>query len=113
MSKKTLLDIIVDVKDNNHVSEEDLRLAVVMLSTLNEFYRQDLLKLFDKIDTGNINIIQFYKRCLKSTYDSLENAYKKYPSDFLGRENIPGTPENLTFRAMCDKIFKKATGQDL
>ena len=96
---KTLYEIYDDIRECRDVSNEDLRLAVLMYRNLLWF--------------ANHDVEQLYKNCNK-TFAEMRYAenmmrYKKalqcVPKQWLGNENIPGTDEWNSKEELCEGIL--------
>lgn len=104
---KDLLDLIEDCKANKEVDAEDLRYAVIALTTvinmssnkLMRFYKQDM-KPIDKI-------------LLENHFAAWTNALNKSPKDWLGWNNDPKNPEYQRFHAIGTKLADKAMKGEL
>lgn len=109
---RSLLQIIIAVKDQTSVTEEELKLAVIALSGMETMDQRALRDLAEKIIEGSP--IAKMKASFILRESEIRFKSKKMPVDkYLGPSNIPGTPENDKFVRMAKNIFKKATGEDL
>lgn len=111
MSRSTL-EIIVAVKEAGPATENELRLALVALSSVEHFLRHDLEELAAAVEEGKASA-KLRAGFARGTLERMFAALKKPPAEWLGEGNIPGTPEHARRLAGAKALFKAATGQDL
>lgn len=111
---RTTNEIIIAVKDCEDVSEEELRLAIVAMSSIKYFVQSELQKLIDAIREKKPQaMLEMKAEFAWGTIERMFSAMKKAPDEWLGPGDTPGTPENKARMELGRKIFKKATGIDL
>lgn len=108
---RSTLDIIIAVKESQSVTEEELRLALVVMSNAQHFVRRELQQLIDAAEKGKD--LAFRVHFAKETIESVFKAMKRDPAEWLGPANTPGTPEYERQMTMAKNVFKRATGIDL
>lgn len=113
MSRSTL-QIIIANKEGEDVSRGELSLALEAMSGINHFYKASLDKLIEAIEQTDANR-RLKLRCEmeKGMRETLFKAMKKPPAEWLGPDNLPGSPALLKRIVIGKKIFKAATGEDL
>ena len=89
---RSTLEIICAVKECRPVTEEELRLALVVMTNMEHFVRHELHKLIELIQDGSTSL-GVRATLIKDSLDRLFHARKLDPVEWLGAENIPGTPE--------------------
>lgn len=108
---RNTLEIIIAVKECESVTEEELKLALVAMSSIEYFVENELTELVEAILADKP--IKLKAQFAKGTLERMFFAKKKSPDEWLGPDNIPGTPEQKANLALGKKIFKNATGLDL
>lgn len=111
---RTTNQIICAVKDCEPVTEEELRLALVAMSSIEHFLRTDLQRLIEAIvgDRSRM-LLQSKANFAAGTIEVTRGAIKMPPDQWLSPDDIPGTPENKARMKRCRKIYRAATGEDL
>lgn len=103
-------DILCDVKDNIPVDPEELRMALLVMDSLNFFNHGRLKRFCQGGLAAEMTLKEFPGVCAdlgvsKSEYD----AMKMDPLEYLGLDHIPGTPEWERFHTIANNILKKVT----
>lgn len=102
------------MKDNEPVTEEELRLCVVVMASVEHFIKGDLQKLIDAIRADKpVGFLKMKAEFAWGTIERMFAAVKKPPTEWLSTADIPGTPENAERMTWAKAVFKKATGVDL
>ena len=111
---RTINEITIAVKDNDPVTEEEMRLCIVSMASIEYFFRSQLQDLIDAIRQKKPQkLLEMKAEFAWGTIEHMFAAGNKPPNKWLGPGDIPGTPENKARVAMAKNIFKKATGLDL
>ncbi len=112
---RSILEIQIAVKEaEENISDEELRLCVESLSSIEHFYRTALIDLIGVIREGKPEVLLKMKAEFAwGTVERMFAAQKKTPAEWLGPGNIPGTPEHRQRLAFGKKLYEKATGQKL
>jgi hypothetical protein len=111
---RSTLEIICAVKDSQPVTEEELRMALLVMSSINYFNKrqvENLTKAFGQ-DTKE-SIRKFTIHDADGHEDRMVKIMKGDMIVVLGPGNIPGTPEYEARMKMNRDILKKATGIEL
>lgn len=109
---RSMNEIVIAVKEQQPVTDEELRLTVVGLAAIQTFLTGNIRDLAKSVLDGKPSARLRASSALAE--DEIRFKSMKMPvNDFLGEENTPGTEANKKLVAMCKNIFKKATGQDL
>lgn len=76
------------------ITDEELRLCIEAQRNIEHFYRRDILDLIEAI-RGDINpaILKMKAEAAWKSHERLWEAAKKPPAEWLGPNNIPGSPE--------------------
>lgn len=111
---RSTVQIICAVKDNKPVEFEELRLALLALSSIEHFYSHELSGLVEAIDEGKpIGLLRLKSQFAKDLHERMFKAIKTDPRAWLGEHNIPGNPEHDERLAGAKRLFTKATGETL
>lgn len=114
---RKLSEIIEDCKLNKKPSVDELRYAVIALtslmnfamSALNGFYKDDI-KIFNKMHIENTHNAY---RHIENTHNTYRTALNKSPKEWLGWNNDPENPEYQRFHAIGSKLVEKALKGEL
>jgi hypothetical protein len=109
---RSTLEIIVAVKESQPVTETELRLALLALSSVGHFVEAELRSLADAVTADKPSAKMRAKFALE-TLERMFLACKKAPDEWLGPGGIPGNPEHDQRLKAGKALFKAATGQDL
>lgn len=112
---RTTNEIITAVKEGEPVTERELKLALVALSSIDTFRSRTLNDLIDAIEKGSKPILDLKVAHAKDQRERLFTAAKTDPEVWLGPCGTPGTPEhtksyNASKRIM--RAFLKYQGLD-
>lgn len=99
-------EIIIAVKESQPATDEELRLALLVMSNIDYFVEGKLRELIEAIEEDKPST-KSRARFAKDTLEGMFLARKKPPKDWLGPENTPGTPEYERRYAMAMKLGKK------
>lgn len=108
---RTTNQIICAVQDCQPVTEHELQLALIALSGIEHFIRQELQELIEAVESDGA--VRLRSQLAKRTIERMFQAIKTPPDKWLGPHSIPGTQEQKAAMATSRSIFKKATGIDL
>lgn len=112
---KTILDIVIAVSEcDPSLTDEELRLCVASQSAIQHFYRQALIDLIQLIREGQSeSLLKMKAELAWGTVDRMFSAQKKQPREWLGPNNIPGSPEQRRRLEWSKRLYKKVTGESL
>ena len=108
-------EIIIALKECEHVEYEELRMACLVLNSLLFFSHNDIKRLLKggigAEITKNMEFPDAYADLgiSKTEYE----AMKKDPVEWLGVDYIPGTPEYLERYKISKAIFNKVVNGDV
>lgn len=105
------LEIIIAVKESKPVSEQHLRLALLVLNSIDSLHKRELRNLIGAIRQGS-ELAKLKADLASETLDRLFDAMKKPPAEWLGPENTPG---NAKYEQLYDasKKFVNAVARNL
>jgi len=109
---RTLLEIIEAVKDNEEVTLDELKYALLAIDALWHFDKNDLSRLRSKIIEGKPVLSIVCKDARDRAFHRVKAALEKNPKEWLGWKNDPKNPEYQEFRKFAFALAKKATGID-
>lgn len=106
-------EILSDVKENLDVDKEELRLALLVLDSINFFNHGHLKRLLKGGLAADLTKREFPGAhadlgISKTEYDCM----KMDPNDYLGPDHIPGTPEWEKFHIIATRIFNKVMNDE-
>lgn len=112
---RSILQIQIAVKEAEpDISDEELRLCVESMNGIEHFYRKSLIDLIEAIREGKPQpFLKMKAEFAWQTVEHMFNAQKKTPSEWLGPDNIPGSPEQRQRLAWSKKLYEKITGDKL
>lgn len=101
-------DILIDVKDNKDVSKEELKMALLVLDSINFFNHNHLKRLLKGGLGAELTKKEFPDACADLGISKLEfEGLKKDPYEFLGPDHIPGTKEWEVIHKAATNLFNK------
>ena len=109
---RSTLQIIIAVKEQRPATEEELRLCVVALSAMQTMDHMQTRQLIEAVLDGR-GSAKFRAECMRREAEIRFKSLKMPVEEYLGPDNIPGTPENGRLVSMAKNVFKQATGEDL
>lgn len=110
---RTINQIMIAVQENDpNLTNEELRLCVESLRVMLRFVEHTNSKLIEAIDSGGKSL-GLRSLFAKQERESLFQARKKSPAEWLGPNNIPGSPEQVKQLAWAKRVYEKATGETL
>ncbi len=109
---RSTLDIIIAVKESRPVEPEELRLALLALSSIDQFTKNSLDGLIGAIEEKAPRVVELKAHFAKQTRESMFQAMKRDPAAWLGPGGIPGNPEHDA-RLKVAKAVARAAGIDL
>lgn len=86
-------EIIIAVKENQPVTKEELRLALLVTVSNEHFLQNDLHKLIEAVMEDKASA-KLQAKFAEGTLKTLFQAVKKDPALYLESHNIPGNPEH-------------------
>lgn len=104
---RNLSEIIEDCKLNKRPSTDELRYAVIALTSLTNM-ASGTLREFYKDDTNPLD-----KMRIENIHKAYSTALNKSPKEWLGWNNDPENPEYQRFHAMGSKLVDKALRGEL
>jgi len=104
---RTTLEIIIANQENQPCTEQELRLALEALRNIRHFEHEELKKL--------IEVVRNEKPTAKmradfawGTIERMFAAIKKPPDEWLGPDNIPGSPAQVKRLEWAKGVARKA-----
>jgi hypothetical protein len=89
---RSTLEIIIAVKECAPVTEEELKLALIVMCNVEHFVRRDLTALAQAVKGGRPSV-KLIAASAEKTLESMFYARKKDPAEWLGPADTPGTEE--------------------
>lgn len=110
---RTTLEIIIAVKESQYVSFEELRLALMALSSIEHFEKNALDELIEAVEAtepldSNGRAAKLRASFAKDTRERMFQALKSDPEKWLGPGGIPGTKEHDERYRAAIAVAKKA-----
>lgn len=118
---RTTNEIIIAVQDCEYTSHEELSLALVALSSIEQFGERKLRELVDEVKktiekvsaghAGDIHNVPLKLRLITSEEHAefRFKALKNDPKTYLGPDSTPGTPEQAKFHKMALGVLEHVT----
>lgn len=112
-------EILVAIKEDQPVTLEETKLALLALSAILHFAERDRTRLrtaLEDIAEGKplkTHVLRFLVSESKTSEQTLFDAKHATPEKWLGPGNLPGTPEYAQRLAVFKRIAKNATGIEL
>lgn len=101
-------EILSDVKDGLEVTYEELRLAILVMDSINFFNHRRFQNLLKGGVVAEMEKKQFPGACAQLGISKQEhNALHADPVDYLGPDHIPGTPEYEHMHQLAQKLLYK------
>ena len=112
---RSILEIQIAVKEAEpDITDEELRLCIAAMSGIEHFYRKALIDLIELIREGKPEkLLKMKAEFAWGTVERMFEAQKKTPQEWLGPDNIPGSPAQRQRLAWAKKVYEKATGESL
>ena len=112
---RTICQIQIAVQEADpNITDEELRLCIEAQRTIEHFYTQELLKLIEAIRQEKpMAILKMKAEFAWGTHERMFAAAKKPPAEWLGPDNIPGSPEQRERLAWANRVYESATGEKL
>lgn len=112
---RSTLEIAIAVREaDENISDDELRLCIAAMSSIEHFYRSNLIDLIEMIREGKPEkLLKMKAEFAWGTVERMFNAQKKPPAEWLGNGNIPGTPEQKERLAWAKNVYERATGEKL
>lgn len=104
---RTIAEIICAVGDQQPVTEEELKLALLSVHGWAQMAHRDLHTIAE--NTDKLMVAKIRAGHWKTYFPMM----KASPDTYLGPNHTPGTPENDQLRRLARGVFKAATGRDL
>lgn len=112
---RSILQILIAVQEAEpDITDEELRLCLHSVDSMQHFLRQYLIDLIEAIKEGKPQgILKLRAGMAMAAVERLFSARKKTPLEWLGPHNVPGSPEQRASLAWAKDVFKRATGETL
>lgn len=111
---RSTLEIEIDVSEDSPVTEQELRYALFALGHMYSLVKGQFRALLDSVEGHHSNeLLQLKARHSRDLLERMFQARKKSVDEWLGPENIPGSPEQQRRLRLGKTIVKRATGIDL
>jgi len=104
---RTLVEIIEDCKLNKEPSIDELRYAVIALTSIINMTTSTLMELYKK----DMNVLE--KKRLENTYNAYSTVLNKSPKEWLGWNNDPENPAYQKLYSIGSKLLDKALKGEL
>ena len=89
---RSTIEILSDVKDNIDVDKEELKLALLVLDSINFFNHNHIRRLLAGGIGAELTVTEFPGSCKDLGISKYEyDAMKMDPFEYLGEDKIPGT----------------------
>lgn len=109
---RTLNEILIANQENQPVSQDEYRCSLEAMRCIEHLVTGDLKKLIDCV-VQDKPTAKMRAKFSEGTIERMFKAGKKPPDEWLGPNNIPGSPEQIRRLDLAKKIFEKATGEKL
>lgn len=105
-------EIVADLKDGKDVPYEELKMACLVYSSLIFFFQKDIAAILKGGISKDLKIQTEYSDPKTSSQQRgtpswYWKAIKSDPMEWLGKKNIPGTPEWEKMHRIHQKIYDK------
>ena len=112
---RSILQIQIAVKEAEpDISDEELRLCIESQANIEHFYRTAIVDLIESIRKGKPESFTKMKaEFALGTVERMLAAKNKTPHEWLGPDNIPGSPAQRDRLAWAKRVYKNATGESL
>jgi hypothetical protein len=111
---RSTLKICIAVKEDRPATEQELRYALEAMGSIETFITDTLRNLLQAIEDGKgMGDLRCRASLARGTLDRMFDARKKPVDEWLGPDNLPGSPTQQERLAWGKRLFKAATGQDL
>jgi hypothetical protein len=107
---RSTLEIIIAVKESKPATEDELRLALLVMSNMEHLVRRELEALAAAVEQDKPSA-KLRVGFARKTLETMFYARKKDPLEWLGPENTPGNPEYERRYAMAIKLLEKVEQQ--
>ena len=104
---RTLFEIIEAVKNNEPVTEDEMRYSICVMDALMIFDRESLMTLVEGEEKGKNKFIYSPKFQLNERFERIKCALDKNPKDWLGDAYDFKNPEYQKRRENINKMFEK------
>jgi len=104
---RDLNEIIEDCKLNKKPTVDELRYAVIALTSIANLMQSALMEIYRRTDNS------FAKIRIENAYNAYSNALNKSPKEWLGWNNDPENPEYQRFHAIGSKLVERALKGEL
>jgi len=113
--KRTTCQIQIAVQEAEpNISDEELRLCIEAQRTIEHFYMRALLDLIEAIrEDLPASVLKMKGEFAWGTHERMFNAGKTPPEEWLGPDNIPGSPRQRERMDWAKRVYEKATGEKL
>ncbi len=108
---RSTVEIILAVQGSKPATDEELRMALLALNSIDSFRERTILRLVDAIEHKKPEIVAVFAKEASRQRDTLFYAMKKDPQEWLGADHIPGNPQYERRRrvglALLDRIISQ------
>jgi hypothetical protein len=102
---KTMLEVIIAVKEQQPVGEQELRLTCLAIYHMLKLTERTAVSLAE-CDPAKTPILKMHASEVLRRRESFFNAMKKPATEVLGPNWTPGTPENEAMHRMATNILR-------
>ena len=103
---RSTLNIIIAVKEEEPVTEDELKMALLVMASVNYFYQKSLRDINEAHKDSKLGWLSFKIKDGVKLIERMITAQKEDPLKWLGVENIPGTKEYEERYRLSKKIYK-------
>lgn|SRR5574340_381105 len=109
---KSTNEICIANQEGKPLTEQELRYALEALRTISHFEHESLIDLIEAIREGKPTV-KLRAEFAWGTIERMFTAGKRPVDEWLGPDNIPGSPVYLKRLEAAKRLFTKATGVNL
>lgn len=103
--EKTLAEVIEAVKANDHVTDDELRMALLCLDSLMILDGQAFMNLYkSEKENKNKNLVYSATWQMNNRFERIKRAMQQIPKTYVGEANQPSNPEYQKRRAFAKKL---------
>lgn len=111
---RSVNQICVAVNEGQPVTEEELKCAVASLSSIEHFIKSSLRELVEDVDKAKpLPVLKMRARFSKELLERMFTAGNRAMDQWLGPDNIPGSPGQQARLKAGKALCLKATGVNL
>jgi len=111
---RSTVDIVCAVKEQTPVTEEELKMALLVMCTTEHFLKRKMEKLLEAVGSGNkFGVKLWADAATRFMRETLFRMHKSDPLECLGPSGIPGNPQHdRMYKAGCALIDKLVEEQE-